>query len=258
MITSVDVEPVDPAVADGCVRIAAVGDLHVGLDDEVPTFDDIELHADVLMLAGDLTRRGRPEEAERLAASLERVEVPVVAVLGNHDVHLDMGAEVTGVLGSVGVRVLDGDACCVELDGHLVGVAGVKGFAGGMAGVAVSSFGEPEMKAFASLGAEDAGRLQSALGSLGTAVRVVLLHYSPVRDTLEGEPPEIHCFLGDYRLAEVVDHCGADLVLHGHAHRGREHGRTSGGTPVRNVAQPVIRAPYRVYQLPVAAPDRWA
>ncbi len=246
------------ATTEDCIRIAAVGDLHIGAGDDVPSFDEIEDRADLLLLAGDLTRRGRPDEAERLAASLARLEVPVVAVLGNHDVHSDMGDEVVAVLRRAGVTVLDGDACCIDVGGHGVGVAGVKGFAGGMAGVAASPFGEPEMKAFAAHGAEDAGRLQSALGSLGTSLRIVLLHYSPVSDTLEGEPPEIHCFLGDYRLAEVIDHCGADLVLHGHAHRGREHGRTSGGTPVRNVAQPVIRAPYRVYQLPVPVRPRWA
>ncbi len=246
------------ATGDECVRVAAVGDLHVGVDDELPSFDEVDERADVLLLAGDLTRRGRPEEAARLVVALDDVEVPVVAVLGNHDVHSDRGHEVIEVLTDGGVKVLDGEACCVEVRGHGVGVAGIKGFAGGMAGVAASPFGEPEMKSFAARGADDAGRLQSALGSLGTCVRIVLLHYSPVRDTLEGEPPEIHCFLGDYRLAEVVDHCGADLVLHGHAHRGREHGRTSGGTPVRNVAQPVIRAPYRVYQLPVPPVPRWA
>jgi len=249
---------VTTATVDECVRIAAVGDLHVGVDDDVPSFDELGDRADVLLLAGDLTRRGRPEEAERLVASLAEVAVPVVAVLGNHDVHSDMGPQVVDVLSDAGVTVLDGDSCCVEVDGHTVGVAGVKGFAGGMAGVAVSPFGEPEMKSFAAQGAHEAGRLQSALGSLGTCLRIVLLHYSPVRDTLDGEPPEIHCFLGDYRLAEVIDHCGADLVVHGHAHRGREHGRTSGGTPVRNVAQPVIRAPYRVYQLQVPARPRWS
>ena len=244
--------------AGECIRIAAVGDLHVGVDDDLPSFDEVDDRADVLLLAGDLTRRGRPEEAERLTAALEGVGVPVVAVLGNHDVHSDLGAQVADVLDDAGVTVLDGDSCCVQVGPHGVGVAGIKGFAGGMAGVAASPFGEPEMKSFAAQGALDAGRLQSALGSLGTCLRIVLLHYSPVRDTLEGEPPEIHCFLGDYRLAEVIDHCGADLVLHGHAHRGREHGRTAGGTPVRNVAQPVIRAPYRVYQLPVPTAPRWS
>ncbi len=247
---------VEDCTDDSCVRVAAVGDLHVGVDDALPGFDEIDERADLLLLAGDLTRRGRPDEAERLASSLATVAVPVVAVLGNHDVHSDMADEVVEVLVGAGVTVLDGEACCVDVDGHRVGVAGIKGFGGGMAGVAASPFGEPEMKSFATHGALDAGRLQSALGSLGTDLRIVLLHYSPVRDTLEGEPPEIHCFLGDYRLAEVIDHCGADLVVHGHAHRGREHGRTSGGTPVRNVAQPVIRAPYRVYQLPVPVTSR--
>ena len=203
------------------VRVAAVGDLHVGVDDELPSFDELGDRADVLLLAGDLTRRGRPDEAERLAAALVQVEVPMIAVLGNHDVHSDMGDQVVDVLVDAGVRVLDGEACCVDVGGHGVGVAGIKGFGGGMAGVAASPFGEPEMKCFANRGALDASRLQSALGSLGTTLRIVLLHYSPVRDTLEGEPPEIHCFLGDYRLAEVIDHCGADLVvMASHGHRG--------------------------------------
>jgi Icc-related predicted phosphoesterase len=241
-----------------CVRIAAVGDLHVGVDDEPPDFDDVGSHADALLLAGDLTRRGLPEEVRRLASALERIDVPVVAVLGNHDVHSGCGDELVATLAAAGVTVLEGAACVLEVAGRLVGIAGVKGFAGGMPGVAASSFGEPEMKAFALRGAHDAGQLQQALARLGTTVRIVLLHYAPVGDTLVGEPPEIHCFLGDYRLAEVVDGCGADLVLHGHAHSGREHGRTPGGVPVRNVARPVIGAPYRVYELPLPPVDRWA
>jgi Icc-related predicted phosphoesterase len=240
------------------VRVAAVGDLHVGADDAPPHFGEVDRCADLLLLAGDLTRRGRPEEAARLAEALEPVSVPVIAVLGNHDVHSDRGEDVAAVLSSVGAVVLEGAACAVEVHGRRIGIAGAKGFGGGMTGVAATPFGEPEMKAFALHGARVAGELQQALASLGTALRIVLLHYAPVPDTLVGEPPEIHCFLGDYRLGEVVDLCGADLVVHGHAHSGREHGRTPGGVPVRNVAHPVINAPYRVYELPIPDTDRWA
>jgi len=241
-----------------CLRIAAVGDVHVGVDDEAPSFAGIADHADLLLLAGDLTRRGLPQEAEHLASSLRDLPLPVVAVLGNHDVHSGHGEAIAAALVGAGVSVLDGTACSVEVHGRCIGIAGTKGFGGGMPGVAASAFGEPEMKAFALHGAAIASELQGALASLGTDIRLVLLHYSPVRDTLEGEPPEIHCFLGDYRLAEVIDHCGADLVVHGHAHRGREHGRTPGGVPVRNVARPVINAPYRIYELPLAAHGGWS
>jgi Icc-related predicted phosphoesterase len=240
------------------VRVGAVGDLHVGAHEDLPGFGEVDRKVDLLLLAGDLTRRGRPDEAARLADALRHVSVPVIAVLGNHDVHSDHGDEVAAILSSVGIRVLDGAACSVEIHGRRIGVAGAKGFGGGMPGVAATPFGEPEMKAFALHGAQAASELQQALGSLGTALRIVLLHYAPVRDTLVGEPPEIHCFLGDYRLGEVVDRCGADLVVHGHAHSGREHGRTPGGVPVRNVAHPVIGAPYRVYELPLPPTDRWA
>lgn len=231
------------------VRVAAVGDVHVGLDDPVPDFGELGGSADMLLLAGDLTRRGTRAEAERLARTLATVGVPVVAVLGNHDHHSDASHEVTSVLEHAGVVVLEQSATSVVVDGAVVGIVGAKGFGGGMAGVAATAFGEPEMKAFAQHGAPIASAVQSCLASLDTDLRILLLHYSPVRDTLEGEPPEIHAFLGDYRLAEVADHAGADLILHGHAHRGRERGRTPGGIPVRNVARPVIRAPYRVFEI---------
>lgn len=236
------------------LRVAAVGDLHVGTEGPLPDVDGIEHHADLLLLAGDLTRRGTAAEARRLAECLQHVPVPVVAVLGNHDHHSDDADAVSEELRRVGIDVLERSSCCVSVRGTRVGIAGAKGFGGGMAGTAATCFGEPEMRAFASHGASIASELQSALGALDADLRIVLLHYSPVPDTLEGEPPEIHAFLGDYRLAEIADHTGADLILHGHAHRGRERGRTPGGIPVRNVAQPVIAAPYRVYELDVQRP----
>jgi Icc-related predicted phosphoesterase len=231
------------------VRIAAVGDIHVGLDDPVPPLGGVDDVADMLLLAGDLTRRGTRQEAERLAETLSSISVPVVAVLGNHDHHSDAADEVASTLRQAGVVVLEQSATSLVVDGAVIGIVGAKGFGGGMAGVAATAFGEPEMKAFALHGAPIASAVQSCLASLDTDLRILLLHYSPVRDTLEGEPPEIHAFLGDYRLAEVADHAGADLILHGHAHRGRERGRTPGGIPVRNVARPVIRAPFRVFEM---------
>jgi Icc-related predicted phosphoesterase len=186
-----------------------------------------------------------------LAAELGGSGVPVVAVLGNHDYHLDQEAEVAAVLAAAGMRVLEGEATVVETAaGARVGVAGTKGFGGGFAGRCGSDFGEPEMKAFVRHTKGLAASLERALRSLepGRAdLRVGLLHYSPVQETLVGEPREIWPFLGSYLLAEAVDRAGADLVVHGHAHRGSEHGETAGGVPVRNVAWPVTGRPYTVF-----------
>jgi Icc-related predicted phosphoesterase len=239
----------------GVVRVAAVGDVHAGADAESvgrlhDGFATLRDHADVLLLAGDLTRCGDPAEAQVVADAVRAAGVPVVAVLGNHDLHADRGAEVTAVLGDAGVTVLDHASTTVDVAGHRVGVVGANGFGGGFAGACVSVFGEPETKAFARHGATVAERLGDALAGLGPAdLRLVLLHYSPVRDTLQGEPLEIYPFLGSYLLAEAIDATGADLVVHGHAHRGSPQGTTPGGVRVRNVAQPVIRAAYRVFDL---------
>jgi Icc-related predicted phosphoesterase len=239
----------------GVVRIAAVGDVHAGADaesaarvrDGMATLPD---HADLLLLAGDLTRCGDPSEAAVLAEAVAATGVPTVAVLGNHDLHADRVPEVLATLTAAGIAVLDGTATAVDVAGHRVGVAGGNGFGGGFAGACVSDFGEPETKAFARHGAAVAARLGEALAELDAAdLRLVLLHYSPVRDTLQGEPLEIYPFLGSYLLAEAIDATGAELVVHGHAHRGSERGTTPGGVRVRNVAQPVIRAAYRVFEL---------
>ncbi|HEU0170165.1 MAG TPA: metallophosphoesterase [Acidimicrobiales bacterium] len=237
------------------VRIAAVGDVHAGADDESAArlragFTSLADHADVLVLAGDLTRCGHPDEAAVVAGAVARAGVPTAAVLGNHDLHADRAPEVVAVLEGAGVRVLDGASTVVDVGALRVGIAGVNGFGGGFAGACVSVFGEPETKAFARHAVAVADRLGGALDEIGDAdVRVALLHYSPVRETLEGEPLEIYPFLGSYLLAEAIDARGADLVVHGHAHRGSERGMTPGGVRVRNVAQPVIRAAYRVFTL---------
>jgi Icc-related predicted phosphoesterase len=233
------------------IRVAAVGDVHVGQDmagmlrEQLASVPE---RADVLLLAGDLTKAGLPEEAEVLAGDLDGFGVPIVAVLGNHDHHSDHAADVAAILRDVDVTVLEGDAMIVETSGGTLGVAGVKGFGGGFAGASGSAFGEREMKAFIAHTQERADALGRALASIEADVAIALMHYSPIRETLSGEPPEIFPFLGSYLLAEAVDHGGADLAIHGHAHRGREHGITAGGVQVRNVAQMVIRQGYAVYE----------
>ncbi|PXY19043.1 metallophosphoesterase family protein [Prauserella muralis] len=234
------------------IRIAAVGDVHLGEDAQGrlrPALEKLPEHADVLLLAGDLTRHGTPEEARVVAREFHDVGVPVLAVLGNHDYHADAASEVTGVLTDSGIEVLEGDGTVLPVGGKRLGVAGVKGFGGGFEGRCASAFGEPEMKAFVGHTVEIADKLRTALDSLACDVRVALLHYSPVPDTLHGEPLEIYPFLGAYQLGEAVDATGTDLVLHGHAHMGTERGVTPGGVRVRNVAQPVIRSAFTVYCL---------
>ncbi|KUF14863.1 MULTISPECIES: metallophosphoesterase family protein [Streptomyces] len=237
------------------IRVAAVGDIHLGLDSEGllrPALETLPDCADLLLLAGDLTRHGTPEEARVVAREMAGLGVPVIAVLGNHDHHDEQPERVTAVLREAGVQVLEGQGTVVDVDGTRVGVAGTKGFGGGFVGRCGSEFGEPMMKEFIRYSRRCADGLRTALEDLagkGCGTRVALTHFSPVPDTLAGEPLEIYPFLGSYLLAEAMDTAGADLALHGHAHLGTEHGMTSGGVPVRNVAQPVIRRAFHVYHL---------
>jgi Icc-related predicted phosphoesterase len=156
---------------------------------------------------------------------------------------------VVDTLSTVGVVVLDGTTTEVRVNDETLGIAGSKGFGGGFAGAHVTPFGEQAMKAFADHAVDVAASFSKSLHALDTDWRVGLLHYAPVKDTVKGERPEIFPFLGSYLLAEAVDEAGADLVIHGHAHNGREKGVTLGGVHVRNVAQPVIRRSYAVYCL---------
>jgi Icc-related predicted phosphoesterase len=236
----------------GGVRVAAVGDIHIGLDGAGtlrPLLAALPEEADVLLLAGDLTRHGDPAEAEVLAGELDGLGVPVVSVLGNHDHHSGCPEKVAAELEDVGVNILEGNAVALELDGVTLGVAGTKGFGGGFTGACGTEFGEEEMKAFMRHSRHLAEALEAALAALDTDLRVALLHYSPVDGTLEGEPLEIYPFLGSSLLAEAIDRAGADFAFHGHAHAGAESGTTPGGVPVDNVAYPVIRRPYRLRNL---------
>jgi Icc-related predicted phosphoesterase len=239
------------------IRVAAVGDVHVGRDSRgtlKPHWEHLDERADVFLLAGDLTKRGLPEEAAVLADELRGLSLPVVAVLGNHDYESDREKEVADVLGEVGVTVLEGSAVTLDLNGCRVGVAGSKGFGGGFPGAMGSDFGEPEMKAFMRHARTVAHGLETAMESVADAdVRIALMHYAPVEGTLRGERLEIWPFLGCYFLAEAVDKTGADVAIHGHAHGGSEKGVTPGGVHVRNVAQPVLR---RAYTLLCLGADR--
>lgn len=234
------------------IRIAAVGDVHV--DKDVlgryrPALEQLPDQADVLLLAGDLTRHGTAAEAQCVASEFGGLGVPVIAVLGNHDHHSNEVPRVVEVLERGGITVLEGTSTVVQIGDRRLGVAGVKGFGGGYAGRCASSFGEPEMKAFVGTTSAIADKLGACLRDLDCDVRVALTHYSPVPDTLVGEPPEIYPFLGSYLLAQAIDSAPTALALHGHAHAGTERGRTPGGVRVRNVAHPVIKQAYNVYHL---------
>ncbi len=244
-------------MADGDVsmqqtlRIAAVGDVHLGADGRGalrPDFADLPRHADVFLVAGDLTRRGTAAEAEVVAAEFADLGLPVLAVLGNHDHHSDRAAEVTAILERAGIRVLDGTSEVIRIGDVRLAVAGVKGFGGGFSGAYGSQFGEPEMKAFVAHSRVQADRLDVAL-DVEADVHVVLTHYAPVPDTLAGERPELFPFLGSYLLEEVIDRHDVRLAVHGHAHFGSEVGLTAGGVPVRNVARAVIDRPYAIYSI---------
>lgn len=234
------------------IRIAAVGDVHV--DKDVlgryrPALERLPDVADALLVAGDLTRHGTVEEAKCMATEFGGVGVPVVVVLGNHDHQSDQQDDVARVLTDSGMTVLEGDGTVLELNGHRLGIAGAKGFGGGFAGACASSFGEREMKNFVGTTEAIAEKLGAALRGLECDALVALTHYAPVPETLVGEPLEIYPFLGSYLLGQAIDSAPTALALHGHAHHGAERGRTPGGVPVRNVAHPVIKQAYNVYQL---------
>ncbi|WP_422754890.1 metallophosphoesterase family protein [Micromonospora sp. WMMD708] len=234
------------------IRIAAVGDVH--LDADVlgrfrPALEELPDCADVLLLAGDLTRHGTEAEARCVAEEFGGLGVPVVTVLGNHDHQCDQVPQVVKVLQDAGITVLEGTGTVLECPGGRLGVAGVKGFGGGFAGRCASDFGEPEMKSFVRTSNESAAALGEALRGLDCDLLVALTHYAPVPDTLAGEPLEIYPFLGSYQLGQAIDSAPTALALHGHAHAGSERGVTPGGVRVRNVAHPVIKQAYSVFHL---------
>ena len=226
-------------------RLAALGDLHCTEDSAgqlQPMFSQIAEAADILCLCGDLTDHGFPAQAQVLAKELSTSahKIPTVAVLGNHDYESGHASEVRQILHDTGVTVLDGEA--VQIRG--VGIAGAKGFGGGFGRGTLSAFGEPAVKAFVHEAIEEALKLETALQRLRTNNRIALLHYAPIRGTVEGEPPEIFCFLGCSRLEEPLNRFQVTAALHGHAHRGAAEGKTSAGVPVYNVSLPLMRRTY--------------
>lgn len=253
-----------PSSHDGAKRgsrVAAVADLHCARGAEgkfAPWLGRINELADVLLLGGDLTDYGLPEEAEVLAKELSVVHVPVVAVLGNHDFESGKQAEVREILQSSGVRVLDGESTAVGD----IGIVGVKGFAGGFGRYTLGHWGEPTTKRFVQDAVDEALLLETGLARLRTRWRIVLLHYSPIEETVRGEPEAIHAFLGCSRLEEPLLRYPAEAVFHGHAHRGSPQGRTRSGLPVYNVALPLLRSslsldpPVRVIELNAAAAEQ--
>ncbi|HKF53898.1 MAG TPA: metallophosphoesterase [Blastocatellia bacterium] len=234
------------------IRVAAIGDVHFSDSPDLKLGEywaELHEHADLFLLAGDLTTHGGAGQARALASQLSRVRVPIFAVLGNHDYHEDQTDLIRKILADTGVTILEGRSAIIVVNQETIGIAGTSGFGGGFAGACGSAFGEPEMKAFIHHTELLATRLEKSLGELQSDFRVALLHYSPVKDTIAGERLEIYPFLGSYLLAEAIDRGGADLVIHGHAHHGQEKGVTARGIPVRNVAFPMLRRPYAVYDL---------
>ncbi|PYR33974.1 MAG: metallophosphoesterase [Acidobacteria bacterium] len=237
------------------VRVAALADLHCSRNSEGrlrPIFARVEECADLLLIAGDLTDYGLPDEAHILVRELASLRIPIVAVLGNHDYESGQESEVSRVLSDAGILVLDGDT----RDVLGIGLAGVKGFGGGFGRRTLAPWGETMMKRFVSEAVEEALKLEKALARLRTEGRIAMLHYSPIQQTVEGEPLEIYPFLGSSRLEEPLNRYPVSLVLHGHAHRGRLQGATAKGVPVYNVSLPLLarafpeQPPFRVFDVP--------
>jgi len=227
-------------MAGNVVRIAAIADLHCTKTSQgafQPLFSRIAGAAEVLLLAGDLTDYGLPDEARVLVRELSVLRIPAAAVLGNHDAESGKEAEIEQILTDAGIAVLNGDAC--ELLG--VGVAGVKGFGGGFGQRALGPWGETIIKQFVHEAVNEALKLEAALARLRTGNMVALMHYSPVQQTVEGEPLEIYPFLGSSRLEEPINRYPVSLVIHGHAHRGQLEGTTNGGARVYNVSMPLLK-----------------
>lgn len=234
------------------IRLAAVADLHAGDDARealASQFAGLAAEADLLLLAGDLTRAGQPEEAEALASVLREVGVPVVAVLGNADYDAEQAEAIVTIMRESGVHMLDRTSVVLDVADEKVAIGGVKGFGGGFGGALAEVTGEPEMRAWVQYAEDEADALEGVLASMVGDIRVALLHYAPITGTITGERLERYAFAGNSMLGEAIDRAGADLVLHGHIHRGSPAGRTPGGIPVRNVALQVIREPYALFTI---------
>jgi Icc-related predicted phosphoesterase len=243
--------PISPAATHSAdqptsrgVRIAAVSDIHYTRSSHGALqglFAEITEQADILVLAGDLTDYGLSEEAKVLAKDLTTaLKIPAVGVLGNHDYEAGEEKEIARILSDAGVRMLDGDTYEV----HGVGFAGIRGFCGGFGRGALGSWGEAVIKAFVHEAISEALKLEAALARLKTDHRIAVIHYAPIRETVEGEPLEIYPFLGSSRLEEPLSRYDVTAVFHGHAHRGALEGKTAKGIPVYNVSLPLLKVQY--------------
>jgi Icc-related predicted phosphoesterase len=234
------------------VRIAAAGDVHAsGATREriEAAFAAVEREADLILLAGDLTTHGEPDQARVLAAAVRGLHTPVAAVLGNHDLHSGHGEEVDAILRESGLHMLDRASTVFELESREVGVVGTKGFVGGFTGSQLPDFGEPLLRRVYAETTEEVDAIRRGLQEIAhCAIRIVLLHYSPTSDTLHGEPEGIWTYLGSDRLAAPIAEYRPDVVLHGHAHSGSFEGAI-GGVPVYNVAVHVTGRDFYVFEL---------
>lgn len=242
-------------VAESSIRIAAAGDIHCEEQarERVETaFVRVQDEAQLVLLAGDLTTHGRPAEAEVLADAVRGLDVPIVAVLGNHDFHSGRDREVVRVLRDAGITVLERDWTVCDVGGARVGVAGTKGFVGGFPGANIPDFGEPSLRALYAETTREVEAVDRGLDAVADcALRIVLLHYAPTMTTLVGEPEGLWPLLGSNRLAAPIGAHRAELVLHGHAHEGTFEG-SIGAVPVYNVATHVTGRDFWVFDLDVA------
>jgi Icc-related predicted phosphoesterase len=234
------------------VRIAAAGDVHASEATQErirAAFDGVQREADLVLLAGDLTTTGEPEQAAVLADACRGSSVPVCAILGNHDLHAGRGDEVAAVLREAGVKMLDRATTVYELDDAEVGIVGAKGFVGGFPGSALPDFGEPLLRRVYAETTAEAEAIARGLQEVAhCAFRIVLLHYAPTSDTLHGEPGGIWTYLGCDRLAVPIAEFRPDVVVHGHAHAGSFEGAI-GPVPVYNVAVHVTGRDFYVFEL---------
>lgn len=235
------------------IRLAAVGDLHItllGAGRVAQRFGGVNDVADMLLLPGDLTDNGAPDEALLLVRELAQVvTIPIVAVLGNHDHHSNKAGEVAQLLAEGGVTVLDGDVFTLEVSGKRLGIVGTKGFQGGFGKNAVVPGYEPAVDVWVREAEVEANKIRLGLSSMRADYRLVMLHYAPVRDTVVGEDLELIPFMGTSRLCEPIDRLGANLVVHGHSHHGSRTGVTPGGIAVYNVAASLLDTPYAILEV---------
>jgi len=222
-------------------RLAAIADLHCRQDQHGRFREVVKMvngEAEGLLLAGDLTDHGTIDEAKVLAEAFSILRVPCAAVLGNHDYEGGVVKDIVRILGEAKIEILDGDHAVFD---KRLGIAGVKGFAGGFERAMLQAFGEPIIKAFVQEGVNEALKLEAALGQLDVPMKVVVMHYAPIIETCEGEEADIRAYLGTSRLCAPCEAFGACAVFHGHAHHGKTDGRTPKGIPVYNVAMPLLR-----------------